>query len=53
MLLVQPDEVCEPVHDRDGMRGDTFFTRPGRTFRILAINEGSDDVHAIWTVEPE
>jgi hypothetical protein len=33
--------------------GDTFFTRPGRTFRILAINDSSDDFHAVWTVERE
>jgi hypothetical protein len=23
--------------------GDTFMSRPGRTFRILAINDSSDD----------
>jgi hypothetical protein len=33
--------------------GDTFFTRPGRTFRIVAINDASDDCHAVWTVELE
>jgi hypothetical protein len=33
--------------------GDTFFTRPGRTFRILAINDSSDDCHAVWTVDSE
>jgi hypothetical protein len=33
--------------------GDTFFTRPGRTFRILSINDSSDDFHAVWTVERE
>jgi hypothetical protein len=33
--------------------GDTFMSRPGRTFRILAINESSDDFHAEWTVEVE
>jgi hypothetical protein len=33
--------------------GDTFMSRPGRTFRILAINDSSDDVHAVWTVELE
>jgi hypothetical protein len=33
--------------------GDTFMSRPGRTFRILAINESSDDFHAVWTVELE
>ena len=33
--------------------GDTFFTRPGRTFRILAINDTSHDCHAVWTVELE
>ena len=32
--------------------GNTFFTRPGRTFRILAVND-SDDCHAVWTVELE
>lgn len=31
--------------------GDTFMSRPGRTFRIVAINESSDDCHAVWTVE--
>jgi hypothetical protein len=30
--------------------GDTFMIRPGRTFRILAINDSSDDFHAVWTV---
>jgi hypothetical protein len=34
-------------------KGDTFFIRPGRTFRILAINEGRDGCHAVWTVELE
>jgi hypothetical protein len=33
--------------------GDSFMLRPGRTFRILAINDGNDDCHAVWTVEPE
>jgi hypothetical protein len=33
--------------------GDTFMSRPGRTCRILAINDGSDDFHAVWTVERE
>jgi hypothetical protein len=33
--------------------GDTFVSRPGRTFRILAINDSSDDCHAVWTVELE
>ena len=33
--------------------GDTFMSRPGRTFRILAINDTSDDCHAVWTVELE
>jgi hypothetical protein len=33
--------------------GDTFLSRPGRVFRILAINDSSDDFHAVWTVELE
>ena len=32
---------------------DPFSTRPGRTFRILAINDTSHDCHAVWTVELE
>jgi hypothetical protein len=32
---------------------DTFMSRPGRTFRIVAINDASDDFHAVWTVELE
>lgn len=32
---------------------DTFFSRPGRVFRILKIREGGDDFHAVWTVELE
>ena len=31
--------------------GDIFMSRPGRMFRILAINDGTDDFHAIWKVE--
>jgi hypothetical protein len=33
--------------------GDTFMSRPGRTFRILAIRESGDDFHGVWTVELE
>jgi hypothetical protein len=29
---------------------DTFPTRPGRTFRILAIDDSKDDWYAVWTV---
>jgi hypothetical protein len=29
------------------------MSRKRRTFRILAINESSDDFHAVWTVELE
>jgi hypothetical protein len=30
-----------------------FMSRRGRTFRILAINDVSDDFHAVWMVEAE
>jgi RimJ/RimL family protein N-acetyltransferase len=29
---------------------DPSVSRPGRTFRILSINDSSDDYHAVWAV---
>jgi hypothetical protein len=33
--------------------GDTFMSRPGRTFRILQTRDAADGFHGVWTVEPE
>jgi hypothetical protein len=56
-LILKDDSSADPpvftTTTPQWREGDTFMSRPGRTFRILAINDSSDDCHAVRTVERE